>query len=167
MKNVRKLFLIFFIGYGLIFVGGETKVEAASWNDFVNWFFGQPKCEPKLKFDSKGFVVKTTYCPKVIKSEMPFGPGSVKGIQSIISKANFIKTTSKKTRIYHKKGSYTNAVSDFNSLKPKMLKNESGLKVGELNEGTRVNVRSYSSEGSPTLEFYQGKKSVKIRYIKE
>lgn len=164
MKKFKALLLIVVLGYGLLIAGENTKVEAASWSGFVDWFFGQPNCKSKLKYDSKGYIVPATYCPNVVKGEMPAGPGSVKGMAGIIAKSTFVRSTSSGTKIYSTRGSYSTAVSDFNNLKPKVTKNTTDLKVGKLNDGTAVNVRKKSTDGRPTLEFYNGKRSTKIRY---
>lgn len=44
------------------------------------------------------------------------------------------------------------------------VKDIPGGKVGKLPDGRTVNVRNKSSDGRPTLEIYDGKKSIKIRY---
>lgn len=44
------------------------------------------------------------------------------------------------------------------------IKDISDGKVGKLPDGRIINVRSGSSVKKPTLEIYDGKKSIKIRY---
>ncbi|WP_206919910.1 RHS repeat-associated core domain-containing protein [Alicyclobacillus suci] len=78
----------------------------------------------------------------------------------ILSGAKLIKKGS--STIYEKSGGYKKAESDFNSLHPKDVKNIPNGKVGKWGKMT-VNVRSKSSDGRPTLEFYNGKRSIKIR----
>ena len=65
---------------------------------------------------------------------------------------------------FKKSGGYNQALDDFNSMGVNDIKDISDGKVGKLPDGRIINVRSGSSVKKPTLEIYDGKKSIKIRY---
>jgi RHS repeat-associated protein len=68
-----------------------------------------------------------------------------------------------------KYGGYDDALSDFLSLDDLSIIGTypGGVIVGELPNGIKVNVRTGSTFGGPTLEIQMGKRSIKIRYIGE
>ncbi|WP_394020284.1 hypothetical protein [Anaerococcus cruorum] len=75
------------------------------------------------------------------------------------------KVKDSKNKIYEDDGK-NSASGDFDKLKPKDIHNyPNGTKVGELPDGTKVNLRRKSSDGRPTVEI-QGKWKIKIRYKK-
>ena len=68
------------------------------------------------------------------------------------------------SKIFEKKGNFSDAQRDFNKLKPTNVKNIDNWKVGTLKDGRVVNVRSWSKDGRPTLEVRRGNRSIKVRY---
>ena len=68
-----------------------------------------------------------------------------------------------------KKGGYKQAEKDFESLGLKNIKNSESsdgslVKIGELEDGTRVNIRTKNTYGAEATLEIQGKKPIKIRY---
>lgn len=73
-----------------------------------------------------------------------------------------------KVKQFHKSGGTQQAEADFNQLTQGVKVQTRGqVKIAELENGVKVNVRPNSSQGSPTLEIQMpkgGGKDVKIRY---
>ena len=88
--------------------------------------------------------------------------------EEIMRDAKLGKKTSNRTKQFEKPGGYQEALEDFEKLKPNNIKEMEGKigKMGELPDGTRINVRAKSKEGRPTLEIFDpgNKNSVKFRY---
>ncbi|WP_197051732.1 MULTISPECIES: hypothetical protein [Anoxybacillus] len=89
---------------------------------------------------------------------------SIKSVDEVLKEANPGRITKGKAIQYEKKGGLAQAVDDFNSMGVTDVKDIPGGKVGKLPDGRTINVRNKSSDGRPTLEIYDGKKSIKIRY---
>ncbi|MGC2310233.1 MAG: hypothetical protein WA432_01270 [Candidatus Babeliaceae bacterium] len=89
-----------------------------------------------------------------------------KTVEDILKGAKQGRKTKGKTKQFEKPGGYKEALEDFESLAPKDVKNIPTGKVGVLPDGRRVNVRTQSDEGRPTLEIQDGNsdKKIKIRY---
>ncbi|MGX8795674.1 hypothetical protein ACR6HW_06225 [Fusibacter sp. JL298sf-3] len=69
-----------------------------------------------------------------------------------------------RTDIYVGSGGYSEAESDFEELNEgDSTTYPNGTKVGQLPDGTSINVRKQSSDSRVTLEI-QGKYKIKIRY---
>ncbi|KAK3092646.1 hypothetical protein FSP39_005351 [Pinctada imbricata] len=68
---------------------------------------------------------------------------------------------------YTKRGGYRQATKDFNSLKPTDVKtyNNGATRVGKVGEYT-VNVRTSSSGGSPTLEYFKTGQRTEVHKIR-
>ena len=107
------------------------------------------------------------------------GPSKVKSIASKATDlithqaskiADFIKSsvpgavTKGRAKQYDKSGGYNQATKDFDELLLKDVKNIPNGKVGKMEDGRMVNVRSKSSDGRPTLEIQNGKNPVNFRY---
>ncbi|MFC4075492.1 DUF4244 domain-containing protein [Salinithrix halophila] len=85
-------------------------------------------------------------------------------VDNILEGATPGRATKGKAKQYEKAGGFDQARKDFNSLGVTNVKEIPGGYVGKLPDGRTVNVRNKSSDGRPTLEIYEGKKSTKIRY---
>lgn len=124
---------------GVITVAGVV-AKAGSWiyNEVVQWL--NAKKEDKNTKD------------KSVKDK----------IDKVLEGKKKIKDSSNK--IYEGSGGKNGAKNDFNKLDPKNKKTYSnGTVVGELSDGTKVNLRDHSSDGRITIEI-QGKWKIKIRY---
>lgn len=89
---------------------------------------------------------------------------SIKSVDEILEGSNPGRATKGKATQYEKTGGFDQALDDFNSMGVTNVKDIPGGKVEKLPDGRTVNVRNKSSDGRPTLEIYDGKKSIKIRY---
>ena len=86
------------------------------------------------------------------------------GVDDILAGAKRGDKTKGPSKIFEKRGDFSDAQRDFNKLKPSNVKKiDKGL-VGTLKDGRVVNVRNDSSDTRPTLEIRRGKKSIKVRY---
>jgi uncharacterized protein YukE len=92
------------------------------------------------------------------------GKGTGKTVEDLIKDAKPGRETKGRTTQYELSGGFNQAVNDFHSLNPKIMKNTPDLKVGVLQDGRKVIVRTKSSDGRPTLEIQDGKKKIKFRY---
>jgi Pre-toxin TG len=92
------------------------------------------------------------------------GKGAGKTVDDLIKDAKPGRATKGRTTQYELSGGFNQAVNDFYSLNPKITKNTPDLKVGILQDGRTVIVRTKSSDGRPTLEIQDGKKKIKFRY---
>lgn len=72
--------------------------------------------------------------------------------------------TKGRARQYDKNGGVSQANADFDSMGLSNIKNIPNGRMGQMNNGTMVNVRSTSSGKEPTLEIQIPKKPIKIRY---
>lgn len=89
---------------------------------------------------------------------------SERRVKDVLKGKSKERTTKGKTDIYNGKGGKAQADRDFNKLnKGKVEKKSNGTKVGQLPDGTKINVRSNSTDGRPTLKI-QYKRPIKIRY---
>jgi hypothetical protein len=104
-------------------------------------------CDPKLRVGSEG-TSKTVG----------------KSVDDILEGATSGRVTKGRATQFEKTGGYNKALDDFNSMGPSNVKDIPGGKVGKLPDGRTANVRIKSSDGRPTLEIYDGKNSIKIRY---
>lgn len=89
-----------------------------------------------------------------------------KTVDDILDGATAGRATKGRSSIYDKVGDYNDALDDFNSLNPKNVKDIDIGKVGTLDDGRTVIVRTKSSDGRITLEIQKGKNKTKIRYSK-
>jgi len=89
---------------------------------------------------------------------------SNKAIEKVLKGSTPGRVTKGKATQVDKKGGYKQAVKDFDGMGLMEVRKINKGKIGKLPDGRTVNVREYSSEGSPTLEIYDGKKSIKVRY---
>ncbi|MBM7615097.1 RHS repeat-associated core domain-containing protein [Alkaliphilus hydrothermalis] len=87
-----------------------------------------------------------------------------KTVDDVLKDATPGRNTKGKAKQFEKSGDYDDALNDFNDLGPIDVKDIPGGKVGKLPDGRTINVRNKSSDGRPTLEIYDGKSSIKIRY---
>ena len=90
-------------------------------------------------------------------------------INKILSNSKRLPNTSTKLQQFEKSGGYKQAQKDFETLKLKNIttsKSSDGslVKIGELSDGTKVNIRTKSSYGSSATLEIQGKNPIKIRY---
>ena len=90
-----------------------------------------------------------------------------KAIGKVLEEATYKKKTGTGLEIYEKEGGMDAAQDNFDSmpLSNKKVYDE-GTQVGQLPNGQKVNVRSQSTDGRPTLEIQtqNGKPIIKIRY---
>jgi hypothetical protein len=91
---------------------------------------------------------------------------SEKRVDDVLKGKTKDRKTSGNTNIYEGSGGQSAAEKDFNKLnKGKTTTYSNGTKVGQLPDGTKINVRPKSSDGRVTLEIQgKGKYSIKIRY---
>lgn len=87
-------------------------------------------------------------------------------INEVLEGAKPGRTTKGKTTQWVKEGGYDQAVEDFYNLNPSNVRSDGDTIIGELPDGRTINVRSKSTEGSPTLDIYDSQtgKHIKIRY---
>jgi hypothetical protein len=85
-----------------------------------------------------------------------------KTVEDILDTATFSNKTKKNSKIYTKSG---NAFEDFNSLGLNDVRDIDHGKLGRLDDGRMVNVRTKSQDGRVTLEIINGAKRTKIRYV--
>lgn len=74
------------------------------------------------------------------------------------------RITKGKATQFEKSGGFNQALDDFNNMGITDIKDIPNGKVGKLPDGRTINVRANSSDGRATLEIYDGKNSIKIRY---
>ncbi|UJW58062.1 LXG domain-containing protein [Bacillus sp. A116_S68] len=85
-------------------------------------------------------------------------------VDDILQGATPGRATKGKATQYDKSGGFNQATNDFNSMGVTNVRDIPNGKVGTLPDGRTVNVRNNSSDGRPTLEIFDGKNSIKIRY---
>ena len=93
---------------------------------------------------------------------------SDEAIDKILKGANPGRETMGSTKQFEKPGVFEDALKNFDKIGVKDTKDivngEKIVKIGKLPDGRTVNVRNKSQDSRPTLEIYDGKKSIKIRY---
>ncbi|HMM19100.1 MAG TPA: hemagglutinin repeat-containing protein [Selenomonadales bacterium] len=89
---------------------------------------------------------------------------SEKALDNVLKDAEPGRETKGRASQYEKPGGYEKALEDFDSMNLNDVQPIPGGKMGKLPDGRTVNVRNNSSDGRPTLEVYDGKKSIKVRY---
>lgn len=85
-------------------------------------------------------------------------------IDKVLENTTARPATKGRARQYDKDGGFSQANADFDSMKLNNIRNIPDGRVGKMNNGTMVNVRSVSSGKEPTLEIQIPKKPIKIRY---
>ncbi len=89
-------------------------------------------------------------------------------LKEILSNSKRGKKTKGKSKIFEKKGSYDDALKDFEILKPSNVREMAAGKgkIGDLLNNRTVNVRNTSEDGRSTLEILNriNKRKIKIRY---
>ncbi len=93
---------------------------------------------------------------------------SDEAIDKVLKGAKPGRETKGSTKQLEKPGGFDEALDDFEKMGLTGIKDVSSgdkmVKVGKLPDGRTVNVRNKSEDSRPTLEIYDGKKSIKIRY---
>ena len=89
---------------------------------------------------------------------------TIKSIDDILEDAAPGRATKGRATQYVKTGGYAQALDDFSDLGVTNVREIPSGKVGTLPDGRTINVRTKSSDGRVTLEIYDGKSSIKIRY---
>jgi len=92
-----------------------------------------------------------------------------KDIDKILENTEKGRKTSTKLIQYEKEGGYKQAEKDFEALGVKKIKiaeksDGSLVKIGELSDGRKVNIRTKNTYGSEATLEIQGKEPIKIRY---
>ncbi|WP_427340827.1 hypothetical protein [Caloranaerobacter sp. DY30410] len=87
-----------------------------------------------------------------------------KTVDDLLEGATRGRATKGRSKIYDKVGDFNQALDDFNSLNPRNVRDIDIGKVGALEDGRTVIVRTKSSDGRITLEIQKGKNKIKIRY---
>ncbi|WP_088073884.1 T7SS effector LXG polymorphic toxin [Litchfieldia alkalitelluris] len=87
-----------------------------------------------------------------------------KTVDDILKEATPGRATKGRATQYDKSGGYNQAMDDFNNMGVTNIREIPNGRVGTLPDGRTVNVRNKSSDGRPTLEIFDGKNSIKIRY---
>jgi hypothetical protein len=95
--------------------------------------------------------------------------GAGKSVDDILSNASPGRVTKGKTTLYEKSGGFGQASKEFDSLNPSNVKEintpNGTLKTGTLPDGRSVTVRSWSTDGRPTLEIRNSNgRGVEVRY---
>ncbi|OYD06127.1 hypothetical protein CHM34_17895 [Paludifilum halophilum] len=103
---------------------------------------------------------KACACPKDNKKTK----GTSKTVDDLIKNAKPGDSTKGRSTIYELSGGFEQALKDFNSLEPQIIKSTPELQVGKLKDGRTVIVREESTDGRVTLEIQKGKKKIKFRY---
>lgn len=89
-------------------------------------------------------------------------------LKEIMRDAKRGEETKGKSKIFEKKGTYEDALKDFDKLEPSNVKEINGKigKVGDLPDGRKANVRLDSKDTRPTLEIFNSnnRSSIKFRY---
>jgi hypothetical protein len=129
-----------------------------------------------------GYLVHACMKGATAQYELSFNPGAIirfmkanaykadlKSVEDILEGTSPGRETAGKAKQYIKKGGYSEAISDFESLGAEKVKDMVGKegKIGVLPDGRSINVRVESHDGRPTLEVQPiGKKGkvIKIRY---
>ena len=120
------------------------------------------------------FIPKTRENDAFVHSTIGAGRSILGAIGSILNSDNNENPVSGTTpepetkgrsKIFQKPGGYDDAVKDFNDLNPTNVRPlPNGGLIGTLPDGRNVNVRPDSSDGRPTIEIQDTKKSIKTRY---
>lgn len=87
-----------------------------------------------------------------------------KTVDDILDGAKLGRVTKGSSVQYLKNGGYNQALDDFCSLSPSSVRDIPSGKIGTLSDGRIVNARISSTYNTPTLEIFDGRKSIKIRY---
>ncbi|WP_078552216.1 hypothetical protein [Bacillus alkalicellulosilyticus] len=87
-----------------------------------------------------------------------------KNVDDILKDATTGRATKGRATQYDKSGGYNQAMDDFNNMGVTNIREIPNGRVGTLPDGRTVSVRNKSSDGRPTLEIFDGKNSIKIRY---
>ncbi|HER6654922.1 TPA: hypothetical protein VPC29_001885 [Streptococcus pyogenes] len=131
---------------------------APKWNSIVNIF--QNKFKDSVSTVNRVFSKVSSDAKNKAKSN---NEQTKRRVNDVLKGKKKVKDS--KNKIYEDDGK-SSARGDFDKLKPKDIHNyPNGTKVGELPDGTKVNLRRKSSDGRPTVEI-QGKWKIKIRYKK-
>nr|WP_252717799.1 hemagglutinin repeat-containing protein [Acinetobacter soli] len=85
-------------------------------------------------------------------------------IDKILKNAKSGRETKGRTDQFEKNGGFTQANKEFDSLGLQNVKDIPIGRVGQLKDGTKVVVRSRSSDGRPTLEIQSSPRKIEIRY---
>jgi hypothetical protein len=89
---------------------------------------------------------------------------ATKSVDDILEGSTSGRLTKGRSTQYEKSGGCDQAFDDFNNMGLTNVKDIPGGKYGKLPDGRTVNIRISSSDGRPTLEIFDGKNSIKIRY---
>ncbi|KKQ12043.1 MAG: hypothetical protein US22_C0004G0001, partial [candidate division TM6 bacterium GW2011_GWF2_36_6] len=93
---------------------------------------------------------------------------SDEAINKVLQESKPGRETKGSTKQFEKPGGIEEAIKDFNKMGIKEIKklpnNKNEGSIGKLPDGRIVNVRTGSKDGRPSLEIYNGKSSIKIRY---
>ncbi|MFW5438874.1 hypothetical protein ACNPIS_31455, partial [Paenibacillus apiarius] len=103
---------------------------------------------------------------KGLKSNKGMSKFITKTVDDLIAESTPGRATKGRATQLEKPGGFEKAVDDFNALNLSNVKNIPGGKTGVLPDGRKVNVRTDSSDGRPTLEIQDGKNATKFRYDK-
>lgn len=117
---------------------------------------------------AKNFIDTTLKKLKETKDNIYKSEESKKRVNSVLGNKQKERKTNGSTDIYNdpNKGGLPAANSDFDKLNEgSTIKYPNGTKVGQLPDGSKINVRENSSDGRPTLEIQRKTgRNIKIRY---
>ncbi|SCJ29222.1 Cell wall-associated polypeptide CWBP200 [uncultured Clostridium sp.] len=87
-------------------------------------------------------------------------------VNDLIKKSTPGRATKGKSTQYNSMGGYNQALSDFYSLNPTNIRKSGNTIIGDLSDGTTVNVRSHSTQGSATVDVFNpvNRTHTKFRY---
>lgn len=173
--------------YGMLDANQQRYEQADDAYGYLNWALsGIPDMikgavNPEKPFSFNHFMdslgtaslVVGAYAGAKVKTESPLlknkksvskNISSVKSVDDILEDAIPGRATKGRATQYVKTGGYTQALDDFADMGVVNVREIPSGKVGTLQDGRTVNVRMKSSDGRATLEIYDGKSSIKIRY---
>lgn len=154
-KNISPLMVLQAVAYGIKIRARSPQYIICSYPAYDLSILFDPSCHKVLNIGS----LKEANDLEPQEEKKP-----PKTLDDILKDAKPGERTNGPSKQFVKPGNYGDALNDFNSLELSGVRDVDGIKLGILPDGRTVNVIISSSDKRPTLEIYDGKKSIKIRY---